>query len=89
MDKEKINITKKKNKRRLKGFVIKNIMDKTDVVEVKRLKEVPKYRKRVLVSKKFKCHDEKNQYKIGDQVIIEECRPISKEKKWRIIKKIN
>jgi len=90
MEKEKTaKQQKEKKNQKFKGVVVKNAMDKTVVVEVKRLKEVFKYGKRVLVSKKFKCHDEKNEYQIGDQVIFEECRPISKDKKWRVIKKVN
>jgi len=78
----------KKNKRRFSGIVIKDTMTKTVVVKIDRLKEVPKYKKRVLVSRKYKCHDEKEQYHVGDRVIFEECRPFSKEKRWRVIKKI-
>ncbi len=78
----------KKNKRRFPGVVIKDMMTKTVVVKIDRLKEVPKYKKRVLVSRKYKCHDEKEQYHVGDRVIIEECRPLSREKRWRVIKKI-
>ncbi len=63
-------------------------MQKTVVVEVERIKEHPKYKRRFFVHKKYKCHDEKGEYKVGDKVIIEECRPISKDKKWVVIKKI-
>ena len=75
-------------KRQLQGTVISNKMQKTVVVRVERIKEHPKYKRRYKVSKKYKAHDEKGGYKIGDKVIIEECRPISKEKKWRVIKEI-
>jgi small subunit ribosomal protein S17 len=75
-------------KRKLQGIVISNKMKKTVVVRVDRLKEHKKYKRRYKVSKKYKAHDEKEECKIGDRVIIEECRPISKEKKWRVIKKI-
>ena len=61
-------------------------MDKTVVVKVERIKEHPKYRKRFKVHKKYKAHDEKNEYKVGDKVIIEECRPLSREKRWRVVK---
>jgi small subunit ribosomal protein S17 len=66
-------------------------MPKTVVVRVERIRKHPKYKRRYKVSKKYKAHDEahdeKGKYKIGDRVIIEECRPLSKEKKWRVISK--
>jgi len=74
-------------KRQLTGIVVSNKMQKTVVVEVERLKEHSKYKRRFRVSKKYKAHDEKREYHIGDKVIIEECRPLSKEKKWRVIGK--
>ncbi len=63
-------------------------MKKTVVVRVERVKEHPKYKRRYKVHKKYKAHDEKEEYKIGDMVVIKECRPLSKDKRWRIIKKI-
>lgn len=75
-------------KKRLIGEVISNKMKKTVVVEVERIKEHPKYKRRYKVHKKYKADDEKGEYKVGDKVLIEECRPISKDKKWRVIKKI-
>ncbi|MBZ1345079.1 MAG: 30S ribosomal protein S17 [Candidatus Nealsonbacteria bacterium] len=75
-------------KRQLTGTVISNKMQKTIVVETERIKEHPKYKRRFRVSKKYKAHDEKGEYHVGDKVVIEECRPISKEKKWRVIKKL-
>jgi small subunit ribosomal protein S17 len=75
-------------KRTLEGKVVSNKMQKTVVVEVERIKEHPKYRRRFKVHKKYKAHDEKNEYKIGDTVSIEECNPISKDKKWKVISKI-
>ncbi len=75
-------------KRQLIGKVISNKMQKTVVVEIERIKEHPKYKRRFKVHKKYKAHDEKGEYKEGDRVIMEECRPLSKEKKWRVIKKI-
>lgn len=64
-------------------------MTKTRVVEVGRLKKHPKYLRYYRVSKKFKAHDEKNEYKTGDEVVMEETRPISREKRWKIIGKTN
>jgi small subunit ribosomal protein S17 len=75
-------------KRQLVGTVISNKMQKTVVVLVERIKEHPKYKRRFKVSKKYKAHGEKGEYKIGDRVIIEECRPVSKEKRWRVVKKL-
>jgi len=74
-------------KKQLIGKVISDKMQKTAVVLVGRIKEHPKYKRRFKVKKKYKAHDEKGEYKIGDRVIIEECRPISKEKRWRVISK--
>jgi len=76
-------------KKQLTGTVISNKMQKTVVVRVERLKEHPKYKRRFRVHKKYKAHDEKGEYKVGDKVIIEECRPISKDKRWRVIKKVD
>lgn len=76
-------------KRQLTGTIISNKMQKTVVVEVERFKEHPKYKRRYRVYKKYKADDEKGEYKVGDKVIIEECRPISKEKRWRVIKKLD
>jgi small subunit ribosomal protein S17 len=74
-------------KKQLKGIIISDKLQKTVVVQVERLKEHTKYKKRYKVHKKYKAHDEKNQYKTGDNVIIEECRPLSKDKKWKVISK--
>ncbi|MDI6603390.1 MAG: 30S ribosomal protein S17 [Patescibacteria group bacterium] len=74
-------------KKQLKGTVVSNKMQKTVVVEVERLKKHPKYKRRYRVRKKYKAHNEKGEYHIGDKVVIEECRPISKEKHWRVIGK--
>ena len=74
-------------KRHLKGIVVSDKMQKTIVVKVERIKEHKKYKKRYKVHKKYKAHDEKEEYKVGDNVIIEECRPLSKEKRWRVIGK--
>ncbi len=74
-------------KRQLKGRIISDGMDKTVVINVERIKEHPKYRRRFKVHKKYKAHDEKNEYKIGDNVTIEETNPISKDKAWKVIKK--
>lgn len=74
-------------KRTLQGTIISDKMDKTRVVAVSRLKKHPRYKKYYKITRKFKAHDEKNEYKTGDKVVIEETRPLSKEKRWRIISK--
>jgi len=76
-------------KKQLTGTVISDKMQKTVVVLVERIKEHPKYKRRYKIHKKYKAHDEKQEYKMGDKVIIEESRPISKEKRWRVIKKVD
>lgn len=75
------------NKRKLTGVVVSDKMDKTVVVEVKKIKTNPVYKKQYRVTKKYKAHDEKNVYKIGDSVIIVESRPISKHKRWTVEEK--
>jgi small subunit ribosomal protein S17 len=77
----------KKNKK-LEGVVVSDKMNKTRVVEVARLKKHPKYLKYFKTRKRFKAHDENNEYKIGDKVVIMETKLISKEKRWKIISKI-
>jgi len=72
-------------KRKFFGIVVSNKMNKTIVVKIENTKIHPKYGKRYTVSNKYKVHDEKNQYKEGDKVVFEECRPLSKDKKWRVI----
>jgi len=76
-------------KKTLQGIVVSDKMQKTVVIEVERLKEHPKYKKRFKVHKRYKAHDEKGEFHVGDRVIIEEHAPISKEKKWIVVKKIN
>ena len=63
-------------------------MPKTAVVLVQRIKEHKKYKRRYKVQKKYKADTGEKNYNIGDIVLIEECRPISKEKKWKIINKL-
>ncbi|MEK7657838.1 MAG: 30S ribosomal protein S17 [Patescibacteria group bacterium] len=75
-------------KRTLQGIIVSDKMDKTCVVEISRLKKHPLYKKYYKATRKFKAHDEKNEYKSGDKVIIEETRPLSKDKRWRIVSKI-
>lgn len=74
--------------KKLKGVVVSDRMEKTAVVLVTRLKKYPKYRKYYKVSKRFKAHNESNEYKTGDKVVIQETRPISKDKRWKIVAKV-
>ena len=74
-------------KRKLIGKVVSDKMDKTVVVQVQRLKQHPKYRRYIRIHKKYKADDAKEEYKIGDRVVIEESRPLSKDKKWKVISK--
>ncbi|PIQ67573.1 30S ribosomal protein S17 [Candidatus Uhrbacteria bacterium CG_4_10_14_0_2_um_filter_41_7] len=73
-------------RRRLKGEVVSDKMDKTVVVKVDRTVIHSKYLKRYTISKRYKAHDEENEAKTGDLVTIEETRPLSKGKRWRIVK---
>ena len=66
------------------GMVVSDKMDKTVVVETTRLVKHPVYRKLVNRRAKYSAHDEKNQCKIGDKVLIVETRPLSKQKRWRV-----
>jgi len=79
------NISKKT--RRLEGVVVSDKMDKTVVVSVLRVRVSSKYKKQFNFHRKFKAHDELNAYHIGDKVVIEETRPLSKEKNWRVVEK--
>ncbi len=72
-------------RRILEGSVVSDKMDKTITVLVERRFKHPVYKKYVKKTDKYAAHDEANAYKIGDRVQIEECRPISKRKTWRVI----
>ena len=74
--------------RKLKGTIVSDKMNKTRVVAVTRTKKHSRYLKYYKATERFKAHDEKNEYKKGDLVVIEETRPMSKEKRWKIIQKI-
>ncbi|MGC9046893.1 MAG: 30S ribosomal protein S17 [Minisyncoccia bacterium] len=74
--------------KKLTGVVVSDKMNKTRVVLVERFKKHRLYHKYFKVSKRFKAHDENNQYKVGDKVVIQETRPLSKEKRWSIVGKI-
>lgn len=72
-------------KRRFKGVVVSDKMQKTVVVRVDSKKTHPKYFKQYTQSGRFKAHDEKGTCKVGDTVVFEECKPMSKDKRWRVI----
>ena len=76
------------SKKLLQGIVVSDKMQKTVVVKVESIKEHPKYKRRYKSHKKYKAHDQNQEYHIGDKVIIEETTPISKDKKWKVVKKI-
>jgi small subunit ribosomal protein S17 len=80
------NETARPNLRREKiGVVMSDKMNKTIVVQIKRKAPHPEYGKVMESAKKFKVHDEKNEAKVGDRVRIAETRPLSKEKRWRLV----
>jgi small subunit ribosomal protein S17 len=66
------------------GIVVSDAMQKTRVVKIERVYRHPQYQRVIRMSKKLKAHDEANETKVGDRVLIEETRPMSKEKRWRI-----
>jgi small subunit ribosomal protein S17 len=75
----------RQNRRVKQGRVVSNKMDKTIVVITETRVPHPVYKKIVRISKRFKAHDEQNTAGIGDVVRIAECRPLSKEKRWRLL----
>lgn len=74
--------------RTLKGTVVSDKMTKTAVIEVVRMVKHPKYKKYIKLSKRFKAHNPENQFHTGDKVMIQETKPMSKEKRWVITEKI-
>lgn len=75
--------------RTLRGTVVSDKMDKTVVVAVNTVKEHPIYRKKYKVTTKFKAHDEANSCVAGDLVEITETRPISRDKRWLVARKVS
>jgi len=73
------------NRKQKTGRVVSDKMDKTVVVAVDYLRPHPLYRKTVRRTSKFYAHDENNECKLGDMVLIEETRPLSKQKRWRVL----
>ncbi len=81
----KTKVIKKNKGNVLKGVVVSDKMDKTVVVSVSRFVKHPKYGKYYSINKKYKAHDQENKCKTGDKVQIIEVKPISKDKKFKII----
>jgi small subunit ribosomal protein S17 len=73
------------NRKTLRGTVVSDKMDKTIVVSVERYVKHPKYKKFQKISKRYKAHDETNSAKVGDEVMIRECRPMSKDKTFALV----
>ncbi len=73
------------NRKTRVGYVVSDKMDKTVVVTVESFKKHPLYGRRVKTSKKFKAHDEGNICGIGDKVKMMETKPLSKDKRWRVV----
>jgi small subunit ribosomal protein S17 len=73
-------------KRQVAGIIVSNKMDKTVVVQVERLVKHPLYKKFIRRRNKFKAHDKDNACRIGDRVEISESRPLSKTKRWRVVR---
>jgi small subunit ribosomal protein S17 len=67
------------------GIVISNKMEKTIVVKIENRYSHPIYSKTLVKTKKYLAHDEQEQCQIGDQVLVQECRPLSKRKRWKLI----
>ena len=74
-----------RRKKVMSGTVVSDKMDKTCVVKVERRFQHPLYKKTVTKSKKYKVHDEMNECNEGDQIRLIECKPISRDKTWRLL----
>jgi small subunit ribosomal protein S17 len=83
------NVEVRGNRKERVGVVVSDVQDKTIVVNVDRRKQHPLYKKVVRVSKKFTAHDENNEARKGDTVRIVETRPLSKQKRWRLLEIIS
>lgn len=73
-------------RKKFSGIVVSDKGDKTIVVKVDSVKIHPKYKKRYAASAKYKVHDENNDFKTGDKVSFIGCRPMSRDKRWRVVK---
>ena len=75
----------KSTKKQFKGVVVSDKMDKTVIVRIDRVRTHSKYNKQYASSKRYKVHDPNNKAKVGDIVEFTECRPLSKEKRWKLV----
>lgn len=75
-------------KRTLIGTVVSDAMQKTRVVEIERMARHGRYHARYTVTTRYKAHDEQSAYHVGDTVIIQETRPLSRDKRWEIVELI-
>ncbi len=78
----------KKITRRFQGTIVSNKMKDTAVVSIVSKKVHSKYKKAYKSTRRFNCHNQDNKFKLGETVIFEECRPMSKTKRWRILSKV-
>ena len=82
---EKVEQIEKKKRKVRQGIVVSDKMDKTVVVACERQVSHPLYKKIIKKTTKFKAHDEENRCRMGDVVLIQECRPLSREKRWIVM----
>jgi small subunit ribosomal protein S17 len=80
-----MTVERETRQRERQGVVVSDKMEKTIVVEVSSVKPHALYKKVVRRTTKLKAHDEANEAKIGDKVLVRECRPLSKDKSWRLM----
>lgn len=86
---QKVNQEPTRNHRpQREGIVIRNKMEKTVIVRVDRTYRDPKYHKVITRGRKYYAHDESNSLELGQKVIIKECRPLSKTKRWMVVKTV-
>jgi small subunit ribosomal protein S17 len=79
-------LTERNNRKTRAGYVVSDKMDKTILVSIESSVKHPLYKKTIKKTKNFKAHDENNECGIGDKVEIMETRPLSKDKRWRVVK---
>lgn len=80
-----MNTAVQKSANTLSGKVVSNAMNKTIAVEIERLVKHPQYGKYIRRTTKLLAHDEKNESRVGDRVTIQECRPLSRRKSWKLV----
>lgn len=77
-----------KKRRKLQGIVVSDKMAKTAIVAIEHFKKHPRYLKYYKVTKRLAAHDENKEFKTGDKVTIEESRPLSRTKRWKIVGRV-